>query len=37
MGRGNNRRRSEALSWGVMREGKAIWTINAVPRAFRLR
>ena len=31
MGRGNNRRRSEALSWGVMREGKAIWTINAVP------
>ena len=31
MGRGNNRRRSEALSWGVLKEGKSIWTINAVP------
>ena len=31
MGRGNSRRRSEALSWGVLKEGKSIWTINAVP------
>ena len=31
MGRGNSRRRSEALSWGVLKEGKSIRTINAVP------
>lgn len=31
MSRGNNRRRSDPLSWAVMREGKSIWSINAVP------
>ena len=31
MSRGNNRRRSDPLSWAVLREGKSIWSINAVP------
>jgi fibrillarin-like rRNA methylase len=31
MARGNNRRRS-MLSWAVMKEGRALWTINAVPK-----
>ena len=31
MGRYNNRRRT-MLSWAVMKDGRALWTMNAVPK-----
>jgi len=31
MARGNNRRRS-MLSWAVMKDGRTLWTLNAVPK-----
>lgn len=32
MGKNTNRRRTTMLSWSVMKESRALWTINAVPR-----
>ena len=31
MGRYNNRRKT-MLSWAVMKDGRALWTMNAVPK-----
>ena len=31
MARGSNRRRS-MLSWAVMKDGRTLWTLNAVPK-----
>ena len=32
MGKNNNRRRQTMLSWAVMKDGRALWSMNAVPR-----